>query len=74
MHGDHVFFGNPVLRKVCHSKGNEKKNLMALVSVFVASSSRELRMSVRIFLSTVHLNGETNLETKAFSTPKLKKL
>ena len=31
-------------------------------------------MSVRSFLSTVHLNGETNLETKAFSTPKLKKL
>ena len=31
-------------------------------------------MSVRSFLSTVHLNGETNLETEAFSTPKLKKL
>ena len=31
-------------------------------------------MSVRSFLSTVHLNGETNLETKAFSMPKLKKL
>ena len=29
-----VFFGSQkVLRKVCHSKGNEKKNLMALVSV-----------------------------------------
>ena len=31
-------------------------------------------MSVRSFVSTVHLNGRTNLETKAFSTPKLKKL
>ena len=31
-------------------------------------------MSVESFLSTVHLNGGTNLDTKAFSTPKLKKL
>ena len=31
-------------------------------------------MSVRSFLSTVHLNGEMNLETKVFSTPELKKL
>ena len=30
-----VFFGSPkkVLRKVCHPKGNEKRNIMALVSV-----------------------------------------
>ena len=30
-----VFFGSPkkVVRKVCHLKGNEKRNLMALVSV-----------------------------------------
>ena len=29
------FFGSPnkVVRKVCHLKGNEKRNLMALVSV-----------------------------------------
>ena len=29
------FFGSPekVLRKVCHPKGNEKRNLIALVSV-----------------------------------------
>ena len=29
------FFGSPkkVLREVCHPKGNEKRNLMALVSV-----------------------------------------
>ena len=31
-------------------------------------------MSVRSILSTVQLNGEINLETKAFSAPKLKKL
>ena len=33
VHG--LIFGSPkkVLRKVCHLKGNEKRNLMALVSV-----------------------------------------
>ena len=31
-------------------------------------------MSVKRFLSTVHLNGETNLDTKTLSTPKLKEL
>ena len=30
-------------------------------------------MSVYSFVSTVHLNGGTNLDTKAFSTPKLNK-
>ena len=68
----HVFFGNPVLLKVCHSKGNEKRNLMALVSV--AWHLRVGSYERQNFLSTVHLNGETNLETKAFSTPKLKEL
>ena len=31
-------------------------------------------MSVLSFLSTVHLNGDTNLDAKMFSTPKLKEL
>ena len=31
-------------------------------------------MSVESFLFAVHLNGRTNVETKAFSTPKLKEL
>ena len=61
-----------VLRKVCHSKGNEKRNLMAFVSV--AQHLRVGNYERLKFLSTVHLNGGLNLDTKAFSTPKLKKL
>ena len=60
-----------VLRKVCHSNGNQKRNLMAFVSVAYhlrIGSYERLK-----FLSTVHLNGATNLGTKAISTPKLKK-
>ena len=72
---DHGFvFGSRknVLRKVCHLKGNEKRNLTAFVSVTWHLRVWSYKRSK--FLFTVHLNGETNLETKTFSTPRLKEL
>ena len=69
-----IFSPSPkkVLRKVCHLKGNEKRNLMTLVSVaqhLHVGSYERLKV-----LFTVHFEWVTNLEAKSVPYAKLKEL